>query len=308
MKKKVLITSILMSFAIVACGDAKTTIADVPQEQVLQEQEQDQEVKQEKEETQEEKEVDMYSIEGKDYGSFFLFNEPIDVGYVADRTGQDVFWHGDVVYSFDYDVPFYDVGDRLAGYIKKGETVPFMNRSNECVGFHVDTDVEDYVNYKIKFADIEEDDSSIFMEQVLASEGQKEMQEYEDNREEWQIAASIFWDAVGSIEGAKSDYKAFPTDDKMDTSIMVNIPWENTQEWANEKRDLFIENGITTYNIEGYGYFSCCSQVLLQLKNDEKIFTREELEQFFQNDVDLELKRILDEEYQQYLEQQKNNS
>lgn len=45
MKKKVLITSILMSFAIVACGDAKATNADVPQEQGQQVQEQ--EVKQE---------------------------------------------------------------------------------------------------------------------------------------------------------------------------------------------------------------------------------------------------------------------
>ncbi len=156
MKKRAvtLVLSMVLALSVVGCGSNSEPTqeeAQAEEQEVVQEQEEN---KADTGAGQEEK--DVYELSGKDYGSFFLFDDEQKTDLDFDIESCVVFQNGPIDYTFSKNTLIYDSGSGwLVGYAKEGETVSFVNASSEIARFVENTDKRENVSFVVLMKDID---------------------------------------------------------------------------------------------------------------------------------------------------------
>lgn len=297
--KKVLVISILASFAIVACGSAEATNADVPQAQEqTQVQEQVQQTQEQEETQKEERQYDEYE--------YFFSTDELDLDNPDSEYNNDSTMAPDGKYC-----GHFELKDSINLYASKNGKAYEVGYTKPNIPVYCFNSDDEWIRLKFENEESPNDFKLIKVSDFLANSNYNEISEASNDSSEVKEkytcdeAKILFIDTLTGA-GMTNAYSKFSYNDGC---ISVMIPLENTYEWVEEKKNLFLEKGITYFTCPGNGYSDYAASVQLQLMdNTGKALSKEELEQLFQNDVDLEMKQRNEEEYQQYLEQQKNNN
>ena len=289
MKKKAvtLLISLTLASGVLGCGDAKATNADVAQPQEIQQtQEQGQEVKQEEQqqETQQEDDVEI----GKEYS-----DENIVIK-VEDKTEEyfldlEQYQKTQGTITTTEEVPIYCKQGYKIGHINPNVTIEITECGVNSAWYRFENPIEgtpfDYIYVSMFMTDMS--NVEVLPGTILQGDYNFEIKDAYTADE----VQGIFMNILIHY-GMISNYSKFDSDD----GIMVYVPLKDTVTWAEEKKDLFLEQGVTYFKMEGYGSLTdVCGVVKLQIQNAEKTFTEEELKQFFQSDVDLEIQKQVDE-------------
>lgn len=293
MKKKTVVMLLAISLTLSGCGNAKATNVDVPQQaqvqeqgqEIKQEQPQEQEVNQDAEQEQKEENNDTADVEiGKEYSNNDIVIKVEDTEqeyFLDDKQYQNT--QGNITTTDE--VPIYCEEGYKIGHINSGVTLEITEHAVDSAWYRFENPISDTPYDYIYVSQFDTDMSNI---EVLAGTIKQGDYNFEVKDEYTSDEAQNVFFEVLNHYGMLSDYTKFDIDD----GIHIYIPVKNTVEWAEEKKDFFLENGVTYFNLEGYGEIAGVgASAKLQIKNDEKVFTEEELKQFFSSDIDLELQK-----------------
>lgn len=288
MKKKTVIMLLSLSIVLSGCGNAKATNVDVPQQAQVQQrqgQEQEQDVQQEAEQEEKQTEEADADVEiGKEYsnGDIVIKVENTEPEY---GLSENQYENTQGTITTTEEVPIYCEQGYKIGHINPDVTVEITEHGIDSAWYRFENPVEgtqyNYIYVSMFMADL----SNV---EVLPGTIREGDYKFEIKDEYTRDEAQGIFSGVLEHYGMIANYTKF--DSNAHNGLMVEVPLKDTVKWAEEKKDLFMEHGVTYYNMEGYGYIpDVCTSVFLQIKNDEKEFTKEEIAEFFKSDVDLEL-------------------
>lgn len=192
-------------------------------------------------------------------------------------------------------VPFYSSKGVKLGYIKEGVTLSIVGHCVNSLWYLIENP-ESQTDDKYLYLDDYHFDSAcentVKVIEGVELEGydfvEKEVHENEENEDNIDIDVPVdtsdpmfsynIFSSVIRGAGYGTDWQLAEEGE----GLMVKVPNENTKEWSEEKLKLIKEKGVTSLNLEGYGWNDDSSNVCVWLKTDEGLLTVEELQEIFE--------------------------
>lgn len=278
MKKRIvgLVLSLVLVFGLIGCGSNAGT---------------GQETNAEGEQEAEADSGNKQDMAGEDLGWAFLYDEEQETDFQPNLNTYDL--EQNIRYSFTKDTNLYNDNGSIVGYINssRGPSVDICAVGDNYVKM-VSTVNEERTEFIIKIEDLEDDSEFAGLYSELASNSSESATEY--NYED--MAPTAIFRQILENGGMEPTLDLIRERENIDDSdgAMVNVPRENTVEWAEEKLQEFLDSGIKYFDTEGYGFTDYSEHIKLRLGTEkDNPLSEDEIKAFFQSEADIELRKKL---------------
>lgn len=229
-------------------------------------------------------------IPGEDVYWGYIYDEP-------QKTDFEPNWEYYELYSDYVEIPmnkdtnFYDDNGNIIGYM--------YDRKDIDDTINVSAVAEDYVRTRITIKDNltevnirhEDLDDSLQVKELFTTK----KQETEENDVDGLYAREVF-DRILMQGGMEVDGESLIQigEDRTETGgYIVDIPRENTGEWAKEKRQAFLDKGLKYYYMQYRSSTQYTASVMLWLGTEDKQpISEDEIKAFFQSESDDDIQKM----------------
>ena len=234
---------------------------------------------------------------------------------VLEYTGKEEEYFLDITYqkveggiTTSSQVPVYCKDGYKIGYIKEGVTIDITEHGIDSAWYRFENPIDgtefEYLYVFWLDPGIEMNDVRTVPGQVRTDDYSFEIKEKYDESEALCVFNEVLEHGglVNSYDVIQNFYNVRDEDGNQIYMIFVDIPLENTVEWSEEKLKIFQEHSVDYFYTEGYSFSDYSEGIALWLAVDKSTaLTKEEMEDFFNSEVDLEIKERKQKEYEEFL-------